>query len=189
VDAPGGSLHPARMADSLIRRARIDDARAIAILHTASWQTAYRGVLPDEMLDSIDVDEREARHARNLAEPSSPEARWWVLEQQGAVVGWAATGPCRDDGLDECCHELYAIYLLPSHVGEGHGRALIQHCLADVVERGHREMVMWVLTGNERARRFYAAAGFSPDERVPSQVAFKESDALKLRMVRSLRDA
>ena len=177
------------MADSPIRRARVEDARAIAILHTASWQTAYRGVLPDEMLDRIDVDERAARHAGNLANPSSPEGRWWVLEQEEAVVGWAATGPCRDDGLDERCHELYAIYLLPACVGQGHGRALIQHCLADAVQRGYGEMVMWVLTGNERARRFYAAAGFSPDERVPSLVAFEESDAHKLRMVRSLDDA
>ena len=48
---------------------------------------------------------------------------------------------------------------------------------------------MWVLTGNERAQRFYAAAGFAPDERVPAETAFEDCDAQKLRMVRSLAGA
>lgn len=173
------------MEASPIRRAVPDDAHAIATLHTASWKTHYRGILPDPVLDALTVEESEARHTRNLEAPGSPEIRAWVLEQEGDVIGWAATGPPRDDDLDAESHELYAIYLRPSCVGRGHGRALIQHCLADVASRGCGEMVMWVLRGNERAQRFYAAAGFAPDPRT-DEVEYRDTGALKLRLVRAL---
>jgi RimJ/RimL family protein N-acetyltransferase len=42
-----------------------------------------------------------------------------------------------------------------------------------------------VLVGNERAQRFYAAAGFTPDARVPEQ-PFRDTGAWKRRMVRRL---
>lgn len=173
------------MSESAIRRARPDDARAIAALHTASWKTHYRGLLPDELLDSLTLEASEARHRRNLESPGSPELRAWVLEEDGAVVGWSVTGPARDEDLDVGSHELYAIYLRPECVGRGQGRALMQHCIADLAGRGFAEIVMWVLRGNERAQRFYAAAGFVPDERAP-EVDFRDTGALKLRMVRAL---
>ena len=168
-----------------IRPAEIEDARAIAEIQVRGWQTAYRGILPDERLDALDVEDGAAKRETMLADPSSPEIRNWILTEGATPVGWAASGPARDEDLDDGAHELYAIYLRPDRVGRGRGRALMQHCLADAVARGYAEMTMWVLTGNERAQRFYTAAGFAPDARVP-QVPFADTGALKLRMVRLL---
>lgn len=176
------------MAETRIRPARPADAPAIAQLHTASWKKYYRGILPDAVLDELTVEESEARHTRSLTTPGSPEHRAWALVADGGVIGWAATGPARDDDLEPASHELYAIYLRPERVGQGHGRALMQHCMEDAGSRGFGEMVMWVLRGNERAQRFYTAAGFAPDPRV-AEIEFRNTGATKLRMVRPIAQA
>lgn len=168
-----------------IRLARLDDAEAISHLQVRAWQSAYRGILPDAMLDAMDPDKNARKRRARMEDPVSPELRDWLLEEGGRLVGWAAAGPARDEDLGQDVHELYAIYLEPDCVGRGYGRKLMQHCLDDAVERGFGEMVMWVLTGNERAQRFYAAAGFDRDARVEA-TPFRDTGAHKLRMVRSL---
>jgi hypothetical protein len=45
-----------------IRPATAEDAAGIAAVHVRSWQVAYRGQLPDALLDSLSVDQR---------------TRWW----------------------------------------------------------------------------------------------------------------
>jgi hypothetical protein len=40
-----------------IRRARDDDAAALARITATTWRSAYRGLLPDQVLDGIDVAE------------------------------------------------------------------------------------------------------------------------------------
>ena len=41
------------MSEIVIRVAEPGDAEAIAECHTATWKTAYRGLLPDAMLDEM----------------------------------------------------------------------------------------------------------------------------------------
>jgi hypothetical protein len=42
------------MAAIVVRRATLDDAPAIARVHVAAWQRAYRGQMPDAVLDGLD---------------------------------------------------------------------------------------------------------------------------------------
>lgn len=171
--------------DPRIRLAVLEDAEGITRCHVGGWKVHYRGIMPDEVLDAIDYDERLAARREALTEGVRPHSVDWVLEEDGEIVGWAGAGPTREDDLAEGTDELYAIYLDPDRVGQGIGRALMLHVLAWAEARGAAEMVMWVLTGNERARRFYAAAGFVVDDRQP-EVPFGETGATKLRMVRRL---
>ena len=43
----------------IIRDAELRDARGIAEVHVRSWQAAYAGIVPDEDLAQLSVDERE----------------------------------------------------------------------------------------------------------------------------------
>ena len=69
----------------------------------------------------------------------------------------SGTGPGPDVG------EIYAIYLLPQHWGGGAGRALMAAALAALTDTGFTRATLWVLAGNDRARRFYARGGWHPD--------------------------
>lgn len=168
-----------------VRSATVTDAEAIARLHVASWQAAYRGLLADELLDSLDLADWTERRRDMLASPRSAEARNWVVETDEGVVGWASAGPARAEKLGAAVHEIYAIYLEPDVVGRGFGRRLMDHCLHDAQARGFTEMILWVLLGNARPDHFYRAAGFERDERATVEL-FRDTKVEKVRLRRSL---
>jgi len=72
-------------------------------------------------------------------------------------------GPLTPAGQAGQTGEVYAIYLAPAAWSTGTGRALMAEALAALRAGGYQHVVLWVLTGNARARRFYAKAGFAPD--------------------------
>jgi GNAT superfamily N-acetyltransferase len=110
-----------------------------------------------------------------------------VLEDGTGLFGWASTGLARDEEPAARVHELFALYLDPQRVGEGHGRRLMTHCLSDATQRGFGEIVLWVIEGNEPARRFYAAAGFDLDEDTEPQ-PYRDTGTLQVRLKRSLSE-
>ncbi|MGA9162429.1 MAG: GNAT family N-acetyltransferase [Actinomycetota bacterium] len=151
-----------------IREAVPKDARAIAEIHVRSWQAAYRGQLTDDYLDGLTVEDRLEQHRRSLEEP---RAGWvtWVADDAGTVTGFAVTGPSEDADAGERTGELYAIYLDPDQIGTGLGRRLAEHALEDLRFHGFDTATLWVLETNERARRFYEAAGWVHDGTVTSE--------------------
>lgn len=72
-------------------------------------------------------------------------------------------GPLTPAGLAGETGEVYAIYLVPAAWSTGTGRALMDAALGGLRAAGYRRVVLWVLAGNARARRFYDKAGFAPD--------------------------
>ncbi len=138
-----------------IRKAVAADGRAIARVHVESTLSTYRGIMPDDYLDSIDVKERENRWRDILAD--SDDARFtYVCEERGQIVGFAAGGPER---IGDSAHdgELYAIYLLENHQRKGIGRRLTAAIAQRLLEAGMQSMLIWVLADNAPARRFYEA--------------------------------
>ena len=69
-----------------IRPASQDDLEAIAALHVSSWQSAYRGILPDPILDQLSAEKRVDDWCRWFA---VPEAHTYVAFQQHRLVGFA----------------------------------------------------------------------------------------------------
>lgn len=147
-----------------IRPAVPDDARAIATVHVRSWQAAYRGQLPDEYLDSLSIDEREAMW-RSGVSATDPAQGCLIAEESGEVVGFAAFGPARADHgrVPEGTGEIYAIYVSPEAFGTGVGRELLQAATGELRGAGYAFAILWVLESNRRARRFYEIGGWAAD--------------------------
>ncbi len=147
-----------------VRASRVADAPSIAEAHIRSWQAAYRGLLPDEMLDGLDahLPERARRWGAVIAYHRDDVL---VAEVDGEVVGFARISRCRDTdhGLLHSVGEVQAIYLKPEAWGLGLGRILMARSEANMVGRGFTNACLWVLESNLRARRFYEAAGWLPD--------------------------
>ncbi|MEV6879285.1 GNAT family N-acetyltransferase [Amycolatopsis sp. NPDC051128] len=139
-----------------IRAATVADAPAIGEVHVASWQAAYRGLLPDAFLAGLSVEPRAASWARRIGDPAIP-GQVLVVEDAGGIAGFAAYGPGQDEG------QLYALYLLPDRWGRGLGRLLHDQVVLDLAAAGHRRAVLWVLATNERAKAFYGRQGWVDD--------------------------
>jgi GNAT superfamily N-acetyltransferase len=146
-----------------IRPASVDEAAQIAEVHVRSWQAGYRGLIPQDYLDGLDPVARVDARRRSLREADLPRSGTLVAADDGRVVGFAHLGPARDEDAATAAGEVWAIYLSPDAWGKGYGRELMSAALGQLTQGGYQQATLWVLDSNVRARRFYEAAGFSPD--------------------------
>jgi ribosomal protein S18 acetylase RimI-like enzyme len=150
-----------------IRQARVKDAEGIARTHVASWQATYRGVMRDETLDALRVEERvagwrERLRALNANPPPRQESCFVAVDGVDAVLGFARGGLARPlasgawpvpyDG------ELYEIYLAPGAERRGIGSRLAHAVARHLAADGLRALLIWALAGNPN-RHFYEALG------------------------------
>jgi ribosomal protein S18 acetylase RimI-like enzyme len=138
-----------------VRRAVVRDADAIERVRTDTWRVAYRGLMPDSLLDGLGYD---ATRRRVLMSALPAHQFALVAEADGAVVGFCLGGRSRTPD-DPFGGEVYAIYVLPQHHGRGIGRALLQVAARELVDRGFTSMIIWVLRENAPSRRFYERMG------------------------------
>ncbi len=144
-----------------VRRATPADARAIAEVHVASWQSAYRGLFPDAVLDNLSVAEREQMWQPRLA----GDAAIWVAGSAGQVSGFVSACPSRDaDAPPPAFGEIAALYVHPAAWGTGCGRALCQAALAHFAATPAQSVIVWALSGNRSAHHFYQSQGFVVDD-------------------------
>jgi ribosomal protein S18 acetylase RimI-like enzyme len=148
------------MAILTIRNATENDVQAIAQIHVSSWQHTYRCIVPDVYLDSLSVARREEIW-RELLAKGIPKVI--VAESDGKVVGYCSFGACRDDDARSGQGEIWAIYLLPEYCAVGVGRALLSEACLQLLAMGRAHISLWVIVKNERALRFYRAAGFEQE--------------------------
>ena len=138
-----------------MRRIRLggpEDAAALAEIHVTTWQTAYRGMLGDSFLDSIDSEPRRRWWDRHLKEGNPVH----VAMDGGRVVGFCTAGASDEAGWGE----VFAIYVLPSHWGRGLGHDLLSAGEETIRGLGLEQALLWVLERNERARNFYEGHGW-----------------------------
>jgi ribosomal protein S18 acetylase RimI-like enzyme len=140
-----------------VRRARLEEARAIAQVHAETWREAYEHVFGAERLASVTVDARLAQWKRILAAGQSDV---FVAAADGLIVGFVSTGDSRDA---DAAAELFAIYVLPEAWGTGAGSALMRAGIEAMRLRASGDAVLWVLDDNPRARRFYEREGWTLD--------------------------
>lgn len=145
-----------------VRAAMMKDARGIAVVHVRSWQAAYAGLMPQDVLDDLSIDDRAERWAQILGEPDQG-SRTLVAERDGEIVGWAGFGAARERDAPGS-GELWGIYALPSAWSSGVGHALLDAVERELSADGHATAYLWVLDGNERAAAFYTRHGWIDDD-------------------------
>ena len=156
-----------------IREPVPEEAEALARCQLACWRETYTGLVDPVRLEDLlsRLDERVVRWREILADPS----RHRVASDEGTLVGFASAGPPLDDDATTSL-QLYALYVRRSHWDTGLGRRLLTASIADA------PATLWVLENNDRARRFYAASGFTPDGTEQEEPHFGGTE---IRMVRS----
>ena len=159
----------------MVRCAELGDAPALAQVHVAAWRAGYAGLLPAEFLGGLDVSESLSRWEKWLSDESALSVRCLVaVSDDGGVAGMCAVGPARDE-RHEGIGELRMLNVDPARWGGGFGAALLRRAQSALSEMGYDEAYLWVLEGNDRARRFYSRHGWAAtaltrrDEALPSK--------------------
>jgi GNAT superfamily N-acetyltransferase len=138
----------------ILRTGKDSDLGEVGRLHFRSRLDAYADVLPAQALAFGSPD--------GLAEWWAERWKWErdthrlaVAADGDRIVGFTYVGPDDEPGV----MLLNAIHVDPQYVGSGVGRQLMADALPHL---GHRA-VLWVLAGNDRARRFYERGGWRFD--------------------------
>ncbi len=139
-----------------IRMAQMDDSRALAALHAASWRSAYRGILSNKYLDGDITSERAKVWEERFHNPS-PNQHIVVAEDQSQLVGFACAYGDEDNRWGAMLDNLH---VLSERRGQGIGHKLIvtvaSWCSPRFPGKG---MFLWVFEQNALARRFYERLG------------------------------
>jgi ribosomal protein S18 acetylase RimI-like enzyme len=139
-----------------IRRARPDESRVLTRLERAASEEALRHVFPPDR-HPYPVAEVTRRWRRLLRDP---QLRVVVLEKDGEPVGFVA--------FDETT--VRHLGVVPDHTRRGYGTALLEFATTEVFDGGAARAGLWVLEGNEAARAFYRAQGWTEtSDRRPSE--------------------
>jgi GNAT superfamily N-acetyltransferase len=167
-----------------IRAAAVDDARALAEVHVASWLAAYADIIDlSNLSQPLDVDEREAAWRDRIPRVGDEGFRTWVAEVDGLVRGLAFTRPTEDDDLNPLeVAELVALYLHPDHFEKGLGTALLERAVAGMRAQGFLQSTLWVLEENARAIHFYRRESWRPDGKRAACFRAFNAPALRFRL-------
>lgn len=133
-----------------------DDRKAISRIYEESWKYAYKGIIPQDYLNSIPA-------GRWAASFDHPDWHTLVCTEQGKLVGTSSF--CKS-GFEQFAGwgEIISIYLLPDYMGKGFGKPLLQAAIVELKKMGYNNIFLWALEENLRAERFYEKAGFSRTE-------------------------
>lgn len=164
-----------------VRPATLRDAKAIAEIHAAADQAAYKSLLPQDSLPPIPIEKRQA-YWREAIEFSEPQVQ--VALDEGRIVGFVGFDRSRDKGSPPTTGEIWSIYAATSHWGQGVGLALWDAAREGLQEEGCNKVTLWVPLGNERALRFHELAGF---KREPSSARTVPMGAVRIEEIRLKR--
>ena len=147
-----------------IRPAVASDAACIASLHARSWQTAYRGILRDEFLESPVIANRLQLWRERLSD-SPPHNQYIILSEHGREIhGFACAYLDADPQWGTLLDNLH---VAPGQKGRGLGAQLMAIVARKVQRDGLTPALhLWVYEQNLSARRFYGRLGGIAADRV-----------------------
>ena len=170
------------MSSYSVRPASPSDAKAIAEIHVATWQSAYKELMPEDFLKTMTLEKRLA-YWREAIEYSEPQLL--VVLEAEKVVGFVGFDRSRDAGTKSSVGEIWTLYVAPEHWGKGAGIALWDGAREGLKEEGCTQVTAWVLLRNERAIRFFEhSAGFKREMPSLKTAAFGSTKLEEIRLKR-----
>lgn len=143
-----------------IEYAKIHDAKILGEIHASSWKEAYKGIVPDEILNQITPEKREKYFKKALTEGWERDA---IIYKESTAAGLISIGRCRDEDRNEDYGEIWGVYLKPEYWNQGIGYELMSWGIDELKKEGYSKVSLWVLEENHAARRFYEKYGFLHD--------------------------
>jgi len=136
----------------IIREPTNDDCPSWGQAHYQAWNETYPGLVPPEFLKELSSERSAARLLEALS-------RSYIAVINNRVIGFVVYSPISEDYVSvQPSSEIKALYVLRDYQNRGLGKALIKKAIASLPEK---DIVLFVLKGNEKTISFYWHLGFS----------------------------
>lgn len=131
-----------------VRKMKEADIHEVRWIYTLGWQNAFKGIVPQDYLDQMD-----------LSEWAPPPEGAYVLTDGKKCLGTSSISKARDKSFNDW-GEIISIYVLPELIGKGYGHILFEYVKDVLLEQGYKNIYLTVFEKNQRARSFYEKHGF-----------------------------
>lgn len=138
----------------LIRQGTPADASSIAQVHVESWVAAYRGLLPDGMIEARTVELRTCQWTSDLG---SPVPNLVACDANGQVQAFASA-EVLDESQGPFQSYLRTLYVRPQFWRRGIGRELLRALCSRLLALGVQNLALRTLRLGH-ARKFYECLG------------------------------
>jgi lincosamide nucleotidyltransferase A/C/D/E len=169
--------------DVVVRLGAVEDVPAVCAIRIRSWRAAYAGLMPQPVIDAIDIGTMWSTWCASVRHPPSPSTQLFVGGPPGEVHAYAWVRP---DDESRTAAYVGAIYSDPSAWGTKAGWTVFSAAVAFLRGQGFDDLNLWMLKGNERAGRFYERAGWVPaGEEQTTQTSAGSYVEVRYRLVKS----
>ena len=138
----------------IVRPANLKDAKRATEINVIGWQTAYKGLMPDEFLSKMQVTEKRIGNFESAI--SNPEFVFLVAEENGQVIGYLHGGKNQENANIPFDYEVYGLYVDPNFQRRGAGRLLLKNFKEKI---NNAPFFLHAMQGNESAMTFYIKVG------------------------------
>lgn len=140
----------------VVRNVKKEDLRAVAEIAINGWKTAYSGIIDNEYLENLSIEENYQKRLNDYTENG-----FVVAELNNEIVGF-----CRytlenlfSKEYTEIDGEISAIYVKPELKRNGIGRKLFEYVFNEFKKNGNKKIILWCLKENYPSRAFYEKMG------------------------------
>lgn len=123
----------------------------MAAFHHRCWLEGYLGIVPDDVLQGLRLEDRQAAWQRLLTEAAHPTSV--LVDGDDRPIALV-----RVEG-----RTIVAVYVDPDHWGRGLGHQLVQEGERLLRDAGVVDADLWTLVGNDRAVALYQSEGWTLD--------------------------
>jgi ribosomal protein S18 acetylase RimI-like enzyme len=144
-----------KLIDISYRLATLDDCYEIAKLKGEVWNTTYRGIYSDNVLDNYDV-ERNIKTFESII--NNPKTTLYVATDVENIIGFISCGEPYRPFL-HYKQDIGLLYLLKNYQRMGIGKKLFSIAKENIFSNGYAEFFVSVNKYNKNAIEFYLAMG------------------------------
>lgn len=147
------------MPDHQIRQAKTSDLKAIADIHVNSFLTAYRGIVPESFLASLNINDRiRGWHSTLNKYPMNLTV---AEASDGKIQGFCCAGPVIDVERNSPFEfEVYGLHVRPAHQRVGIGTQLLKQAFIRALRtESLNSAIVWTFPELKGAKNFYEHHG------------------------------
>ena len=131
------------------------DAANIAHVYCTAWKFAYKGIFPQNFLDSINEEVWTARFTESI---NLNKSQFLVAKTQGVLTGIIDVYYSAENSNSR---EIRCIYVHPEYIRQGIGSALFNFIIQSSAASRISSLFLWSHPNNIHATNFYFKMGFS----------------------------
>lgn len=144
------------MENIIIRNIEEKDIPYIVDIQINGWKTAYKGIIDDNILNTMNRDEKIEKRRKDYQQNG-----FIVAESNHEVIGFCryidSNKFTQEIASIDC--ELLALYVRPGLKNHGIGTKLFQFVVNEFKKKNRTQMILWCLKDNEKSKKFYTKMG------------------------------